>query len=77
MKRNSEIIAWDFHEGSKITRHRISDLEGTSNSCVGPKNNGYVQSFEELETVVTPQKSAEWQNKILELYFSGTVTCYY
>lgn len=75
MKRNSEIITWDFCEGSKRTRDRISDPEGTSNSC--PKNNGYVQSFGEMKTEVTPSKSAEWQNKILELYSSGIVACNY
>lgn len=75
MKRNSEIITWDFHECSKRTRHRLSYPEGASNSCVGPKNDGYMQGFGELETEVTPQKSAEWQNKILKIYSSGTVTC--
>lgn len=76
-KRDSERVTQDFHEGSKRTRHRLSHPEGTSDSCVGPTNNGYVQSFGEPETEVTPQKSTEWQNKILELYSSGTVTCGY
>lgn len=63
----------------RVTREQGTDShpEGTSNSCVGPMNNGYVQSFGELEIEVAPQKSVEWQNKILELYSSETVTCDY